>query len=262
MTAHDRLSGDKGATGVNLEVGSHHVERRGHAVGAGARDDFGRGEKMEPGDLAQADDRVVRIGGNVDPGASAQHKVRDAHRPGRKRIDRRCSRHAIERGLHGAGGNFERLQKISAHAQGDDQGNEDDLGVFPQSGEGRPGRCLVEKSVQFLGRGRDVFPRIFAHRHLEPRDRFAQTDELLIRKNIASVTQEFAGGPENEFGLFTVTRGEEEHGNAGKCRRLWAKGNAALVSPDLHCRPTVPRQSGLPPRRYWRRRGRWNRGQR
>ena len=234
----DGLPGGQGAAGVNLEVGSDHIERRRHAVGAGARDDFGRGEKVEPGDLAQADDRVIRIGGNVDPSASAQDEVRGAHRPGRKGIDGRCSRHAVKRGLHGAGGNFERLQKISAHAQCDNQGNEDDLGVFPQSGEGWAGCSLVEKSVQFLGCGCDVFARIFAHRHLEPCDGFAQADELLVGKDITAVTQELAGSPKNEFGLFTVSRGEEEHGTresvaayGEKAMQRWSDQFFAVIQP-------------------------------
>jgi len=44
---------------MNLEISADNVERRGDMVSPGAGDDLGRGEKVEAGDLTQADDRIV-----------------------------------------------------------------------------------------------------------------------------------------------------------------------------------------------------------
>ena len=211
VATHDGLAGAERTAGVDLEIGPDNVERRGDVVSPAACDDFGRGEKMETGDFTQPDDRIVVLRAEINIGAPAQDEFGGAQGPARRWVDRARAGHAIKRRLHGSGGNFERLEKVSPDAKGDDEGDEDDLGVFPQAGQALLGSRLVEKAMKFLRGQRDILAVIFPQSNLEAGDALAEVDDLLVRQNVPPVTQQFAGRAEDEFGFFAVTRGQKQH---------------------------------------------------
>ena len=212
MAADDGLSGGKGASGIDLEVAPNDVHRRRHAVSARAGDDFRGGEEMEAVHFAQSDHRVVLLRGDIDVGASAQDEFRGADQRVGGRIDGRRASHAVERRLHGTGGDFEGLEKIGADAEGDDERDEHDLGVFAQSGQRRTRGGLVEEFVQLGGGLFDAVAFLFPQRDLQLGDPFVEGNDLFFRQDIAPVAQQLAGGPQHELGLFAVTGREEQHG--------------------------------------------------
>ena len=95
-----------------------------------AANDVGKGEKVQDRAFLQGDDHIVFLRAQFKVVASAEDKIEGPRRDIRRRRVGRNADNAVERGLHGAGGDAEWLEEKCLHARRNDDGDEEDFDVL------------------------------------------------------------------------------------------------------------------------------------
>ena len=95
--------------------------------------------------------RVVCLRDDVDVIAAQDDEIDDLFQKVRRGLVRGMADDTVERGLHRAGRNFERLEEIGANANRDHDGDEDDFDVLAPMRFPRYRREPVQRLIQCLG---------------------------------------------------------------------------------------------------------------
>ena len=172
------------------------------------------GEKEEPFHLRDRDDRFLVLRDDLDVAAPEERLFQDLPADTRRRAVPGDD-DAVQRRLHGARGNGERLEKIGPHRKRDDDGDEEDLHVFAPGGVLRRLRELAARLVEALHLRVDLLAVFLLHRVLEVRDLALDVQQRLLAHQIAFVGDQLAGVLDELAPVFEVARSEWEHAAVG-----------------------------------------------
>jgi hypothetical protein len=148
--ARDRLAGMINVAGEDLEILPQNLRRCVNREGLMIADDPRKGEEEEELSGRNIHDRVLRARDDVDVVAAEDDKINHLLKEVRRGCGRGMADDAIERRLHRAGRDFERLDEVRPDADRYDDRDQDHFDIFAPDGVLMRRGVRSEESVEPL----------------------------------------------------------------------------------------------------------------